>query len=174
MPDLTELGQLLHEEHFRILVTICGLENRICCARSEEPLDPRRAEDRKQLEEVVVALDDVLIHHAFEEREIFPLICAQGRVELARLLTHEHGMIEPMAARLQILARTILELGISNERWGEFCAAGSALIVELLQHLQKEEAHIVQCLDCFLDRETDHRIAVDHLAQRAHARQAYA
>ena len=29
MSGLTELGQLLHEEHFRILVSICGLENRI-------------------------------------------------------------------------------------------------------------------------------------------------
>ena len=37
MYTLTELGEVLHEEHFRILVPICGLENRITGRRASEP-----------------------------------------------------------------------------------------------------------------------------------------
>ena len=47
MSALTELGQVLHEEHFRILVSICGLEpgSRPHAA----PSDPDQTEDRRQL-----------------------------------------------------------------------------------------------------------------------------
>jgi hypothetical protein len=34
MSKLTELGEVLDEEHFRILVPICGLENRITGRRA--------------------------------------------------------------------------------------------------------------------------------------------
>ena len=66
MSELTELGQILHEEHFRILVSICGLESRVD-GPAAYPLDPSRAEDRQQLRDLMVALDGVLGHHAFEE-----------------------------------------------------------------------------------------------------------
>ena len=41
MPFLTELGEVLHEEHFRILLLICGLENRVIGAEGRRPMDPR-------------------------------------------------------------------------------------------------------------------------------------
>lgn len=170
MPDLTELGQLLHEEHFRILVAVCGLENRVSSAYARLPLDPARAEDRKQLEDLVAALSDVIGHHAFEETVIFPLIRKRGGDELASLLTIEHGAIEPMALRLRAIAEDVLRHGAGLERWTEFRQAASMLIAEVMQHLQTEEMNIVQHLDDFLDPETDHQLAVDHLAERMHSR----
>ena len=171
MSDLTELGQLLHEEHFHILVAICGLENRVGSDYARQPLDAAKAEDRRQLEDLLAALDNVIGHHAFEEMVIFPLIREQGKRELANLLAIEHMAIEPMAMRLRDVADAMLLSGECSERWSEFCSAASALIAEVLQHLQKEELNIVQHLDEFLDPQTDHQLAVDHLADRACGRQ---
>ena len=166
MTDLTELGQLLHEEHFRILVSVCGLENRIRHEEANRPLNPAVPEDRQLLEELMADLDNVLHHHVFEETVIFPLIEARGDATLAALLTEEHGVIEPMADRLRAVAAKILHGDVSYAQWPEFCAAAEALIAEVLRHLQTEETEIVQRLATMLDPETDHQLAVEMAAER--------
>ena len=172
MSGLTELGQLLHEEHFRILVSICGLENRINGLAATDPLDPGRADDKQQLEDLVSALDDVLGHHAFEETVIFPIIRGKGGGELTTTLAREHGAIEPMAARLRAIAAQILEG--AEGIWVDFREAAAQLIAEVMRHLQKEEINIVQRMECFLDGETDHRLAVQLVAERGHGKLAAA
>ena len=166
MSELTELGQILHEEHFRILVSICGLENRVDGPAAADPLDPSRAEDKQQLQDLVCALDDVLGHHAFEESVIFPLIRRGGEGELAGVLAREHGAIEPMAARLRAITADILENGTDEDDWATFREAARELIDEVMCHLEKEELNIVQRMDLFLDRETDHRLAIEHAAEQ--------
>jgi hemerythrin-like domain-containing protein len=159
MSALTELGQVLHEEHFRILVSICGLENRVVGARAAHPLDPDQTEDRQQLEDLIYALDDLLGHHAFEELVLFPLIRGSGESQMTRILAHEHCAIEPMAARLRRIAVGILHHGIYGQ-WTAFREAATQLAGELMHHLQKEELNIVQQMDRLLDSETDHRLAI--------------
>ena len=172
MSGLTELGQLLHEEHFRILVSICGLENRINGLAATDPLDPGRADDKQQLEDLVSALDNVLGHHAFEENVIFPIIRSKGGGELTSTLAREHGAIEPMAARLRAIAAQILEG--AEGKWEDFREAAAQLIAEVMRHLQKEEINIVQRMECFLDGETDHRLAIQLVAERGHGKLAAA
>lgn len=172
MSGLTELGQLLHEEHFRILVSICGLENRINGLAAIDPLDPGRADDKQQLEDLVSALDDVLGHHAFEETVIFPIVRSKGGGELTSTLAREHGAIEPMAARLRAIAAQILEG--AEGKWEDFREAAAQLIAEVMRHLQKEEINIVQRMECFLDGETDHRLAIQLVAERGHGKLASA
>lgn len=172
MSGLTELGQLLHEEHFRILVSICGLENRINGLAASDPLDPGRADDKQQLEDLVSALDDVLGHHAFEETVIFPIVRSKGGGELTSTLAREHGAIEPMAARLRAIAAQILEG--AEGKWEDFREAAAQLIAEVMRHLQKEEINIVQRMECFLDGETDHRLAIQLVAERGHGKLASA
>ena len=170
MSGLTELGQLLHEEHFRILVSICGLENRINGLAASDPLDPGRADDKQQLEDLVSALDNVLGHHAFEENVIFPIIRSKGGGELTSTLAREHGAIEPMAARLRAIAAQILEG--AEGKWEDFREAAAQLIAEVMRHLQKEEINIVQRMECFLDGETDHRLAIQLVTERGHGKLA--
>lgn len=159
MAGLTELGKVLHEEHFRILVSICGLENRVIGSQATHPLDPDRTEDRQQLEELICQLDDLLGHHAFEELVLFPLIRGSGDSQMTRILAHEHCAIEPMAARLRRIAVRILDHG-SEGHWTAFRDAATQLACELMHHLQKEELNIVQQMDRLLDSETDHRLAI--------------
>jgi hemerythrin-like domain-containing protein len=159
MYTLTELGEVLHEEHFRILVPICGLENRITGRRASEPLDPRNEDDRNLLEDLVPALEHVIQHNVFEETVLFPLLCDHGEVELAELLVQEHVAIGPLARRLSGLASELMAQGTSSARWAEFREVAQELVSEMLLHLQKEELSVVQRLDAFLDAETDHRLA---------------
>jgi hypothetical protein len=51
---------------------------------AQHPIDPRKAEEREQLQELVVSLEQVIDHNAFEEAVLFPLICARGGGYLAR------------------------------------------------------------------------------------------
>jgi hypothetical protein len=50
MAFLTELGEVLHEEHFRILSLICGLENRVIGAEGRRPIDPRDEDEKEHLQ----------------------------------------------------------------------------------------------------------------------------
>jgi hemerythrin-like domain-containing protein len=164
------IGGVLHEEHFRILALICGLENRVIGTDAQHPIDPRNSEEREQLQELVVSLEQVIDHNAFEEAVLFPLICARGGGDLTSLLTQEHVTIGPLAKRLHRIAATILEHGMDGDRWAEFRSAASDLVVEMMAHLQKEELTVVQRLRAFLDSDTDHRLALRHLADRPPAR----
>ena len=167
MYTLTELGEVLHEEHFRILVPICGLENRITGRRASEPLDPRNEDDRKLLEGLVFSLEQVIQHNVFEESVLFPLLCDHGETELAELLVQEHVTIGPLARRLSGLAAELLAHGTSAARSTAFRGVAQDLVSEMLPHLQKEELSVVQRLDAILDTETDHRLAHELAAARA-------
>ena len=169
-PLLTELGEVLHEEHFRILSLICGLENRVIGADGRRPIDPRNAEEREHLQELIVSLDQVIDHNAFEEAVLFPPIGARGGGDLASLLTQEHVTIGPLAKRLRAIAAEILQHGISAARWTEFRLAATDLVSEMMPHLQKEELTVVQRLASFLDADVDHRLALRHRAERPPAR----
>ncbi|NWG24320.1 MAG: hemerythrin domain-containing protein [Pseudorhodoplanes sp.] len=163
---LTELGQVLHEEHFRILSLICGLENRVAGGEGGRPIDPANAEERANLQALTVALDQIIDHNRFEESILFPLIYAGGGGDLTALLTHEHDTIGPLARHVRSLATAILDHGVDGERWDAFQSAAKDLVSEMMSHLQKEEMAVVQRLRLFLDTETDHRLAERHLAER--------
>lgn len=163
---LTELGQVLHEEHFRILSLICGLEYRVGGTEGRRPIDPRDVDEKEHLQELIVALDQIIDHNRFEEAVLFPLLCAHGGGELTSLLTQEHDSIGPMAIRVREIAGRILAHGIDAERWAEFQDAAGELACEMMAHLQKEEMAVVQQLRSFLDADTDHRLAVKHRLER--------
>ena len=78
------MGEVLHEEHFRILSLICGLENRVIGAEGGRPIDPRDEDEKEHLQELIVSLDQIIDHNAFEEAVLFPLICARGGAEDSR------------------------------------------------------------------------------------------
>jgi hemerythrin-like domain-containing protein len=172
MSGLTELGQVLHEEHFRILVFLCGLENRVTGRAALQPLDSGNPEDRAELEQLIACLDQIIGHNAFEEAVFFPLIWDGGEGELASLLTEEHASIAPLTLRFREEAVALLEYGSGFGRWGVFCRGARKLVARMMQHLQKEELTFVQRLAFFVDADLDHRLAVKHGAERQRYRYA--
>lgn len=170
MAGLSELGQLLHEEHFRILVGACELENRIRGASADRPLNASDAEDRHLLSNLLDGLDRIIVHHAFEEAVVFPLIRGSGDGELTTLLTREHGAIEPKARLLGLLGRQLLGRVASADEWVRFRHAAADLVAEVMLHLEKEELTIVQRLPSLIDASTDHELAVRHGSEALSAR----
>jgi|GEM_PF-3146546 hemerythrin-like domain-containing protein len=167
MSQLSELGKVLHEEHFRIVMLLCDLEHRVTGTSASEPLDPRREADRRELGDLVFCLDQIIDHNAFEEAELFPLLCANDDGDLAALLTEEHRAIGPLATRLRAVASAILEHGTDNRRWQDFKDVAAEMVPAMMFHLQKEEMTVVQRLDRILDSRVDGTLARKHSAERA-------
>jgi len=166
MSDLTELGAVMHEEHFRTLVLICGLENRVTGGFADRPIDPRDVEDRSLLDNLVVGLEEIIGHNAFEETVLFPLLKNVGDADLAELLTQEHFAMGPLSKRLRALAAEILEQGTSADRWTAFCDAAMDFSAHLMLHLQKEEMTVVQQLGTLLEPDVDHALALRRKMER--------
>lgn len=166
MSGLSELGKLLHEEHFRIIMLLCDLEHRITGEAARRPFDLDCEDDREWLRDLLFCLDQIVDHNAFEEAELFPIICAHGEGELAALLIDEHDAIGPCARHLHAITAEIIESGINPQRWHDFKTVASELVSEMMFHLQKEEMTVVQRLGVFLDTRADHQLAMKHLAQR--------
>lgn len=169
MARSSKLGQLLHEEHFHIVMLFCDLENRVGGTAGKKPLDPANDDDRGQLADLISALDGVVRHNAFEEKELFPLLCTSGAADLAEMLVDEHMVMVPLVQRLRRLAGELLEGGVDAGKWRQFCQAASEFTAQILAHLQKEELGVVQVIDSLLDhREADalaHRYL--HAGERA-------
>jgi hemerythrin-like domain-containing protein len=123
-------------------------------------------EDRSLLDNLVVGLEEIIGHNAFEESVLFPLLKNVGADDLAELLTQEHFAMGPLAKRLRTLAIEILEHGSSADRWTAFCDAAMDFSAHLMVHLQKEEATIVQQLGTLLDPDADHALALRRKMER--------
>jgi hemerythrin-like domain-containing protein len=158
MAQLSKLGQVLHEEHFHIVMLFCDLENRVTGAAAQQPLDPAQPDDRQQLERLIVELDGVVRHNAFEEKELFPLLCRGGAADLVEMLEDEHLVMVPLVQRLRGYVVDILDGGVDAPKWRCFCAAAQEFTQQILLHLQKEELSIVQVLDTLLDRNEELRL----------------
>lgn len=156
--ELSELGRVLHEQHFRILVSICGLENRVTGPEAARPFDVADPEERQLLQRLVAELDEIIDHNAFEEVILFPLL-DDDENELAIHLTHEHVVIGPKTIDLRTLAAGFLAMGCDPDEWENFRKDALELVALMMTHLQKEEVTIVQRLGCILDPETDLRLA---------------
>lgn len=166
MTELSELGQVLHEDHFHIVMLFCDLENRVTGPGAGDPLDPADAEDRLLLNQLITGLDRVVGHNAFEEDRLFPLLSQGATAEVTGLLAEEHHLIGPLALHLKALAADLLDSGLDEKRWQVFREVATRFTSAILFHLQKEELAIVQALGTLLDHERDHTLALQYLASR--------
>lgn len=166
MSNLSKLGLLLHEEHFRILALICGIEQRVSGEQSKTPLDPERQEDRAQLVELSDSLDELVRHNAFEEEVLFPLASNGGEGDLAGLLSEEHGTIGPLTIRLRRLIWELIHNGAAADRWDRLCHTAREFVARMMDHLRNEELSLVQRLPMFIDADTDRGLAKRFCAER--------
>lgn len=171
MAFLSELGEVIHEEHFRMLVMVCELENRVKGSDTVKPIDAREPEDRALLLKVIDGLDELIGHNAFEETVLFPAIAEAANGTLSGLMAEEHFVVEPLARRLRALAVDLLNQGTTFARWAAFRETAIELAANLILHLETEEVTVVQRLRLLLDPERDHELALRYLRERfrAHA-----
>lgn len=172
MSRLSELGPVIHEEHFRMLVLMCGIENRVAGDEGERPMDPNDEQDRALLEEVITGLTAMVGHNAYEEAVLFPLLCDAGD-DLSDLLCEEHQVIEPLARRVRTLATETLEQGVRGSSGEAFQAAALSLAGNLIPHIQKEEMAVVQRLGALLAPDVDRELALSYERECERLAKAY-
>jgi len=161
MMGLTQLGQMLHEEHQRTLSLLNNLESRILGPAANVPMSPDSDDDRRQLKTVIDVVDqDVDRHFGFEEEVLFPLLAEHGATDMTEMLMQEHELIRPLAARIKELALQALDGGLDDAAWGDFKTLGMELIEREMFHIQKEEMGLVQGLSYFLDPDTDRELSL--------------
>lgn len=161
MPELTELGGALHEEHFRIVVWVSELKNRVM-ARAANPWIAQHEDDEEEIRSLIAALGDFSHHHAFEEEALFPQLrhCESGTT--ASYLAEEHSTIEPIVERVRVIAGESLRCRGDLGLWTRFRRAVDDLYTEVIDHMAREEELIVQRLRDLLDTETDRELALQH------------
>lgn len=166
MSGLTELGRILHDEHFRILIWVCGLKNRLTTERNSRPFHPGERRERHALRELIHAVDDVFAHHAFEEEFLFPLIRDRNDVESAACLAEEHAFIEPIAHSLKETATALLNGSTAAATDYHFRHLARELFTAMMGHLVLEEMVVVQRLGALLDPQDDRDLALRHAERR--------
>lgn len=147
-----------------MLMWIGGLKSR--AVADALPLDPQNDRARRDLRRLIGALDDLFLHHAFEEDILFPHLRCGGGDQAAVHIAGEHARIEPVAAGLRGIAIDVLRHGVDGYRWLAFCKGVNELFAEMMNHLLAEEVAVVQRLHALLDPDTDRRLARQHLARR--------
>lgn len=142
-----------------------GLEEQLNEGKTEPPIDPNRPADRDQLEELLGLLDDMLRHHAFEERVLFPIVRKRGDADMVALFTDEHAAMGPFAKRLRRITEEVMEFGISGEGLEAFRRALTDFSEYVMLHIQKKELALIQKLDTLIDSDTDQALATKYASQ---------
>jgi iron-sulfur cluster repair protein YtfE (RIC family) len=166
MSGLTELGDVLHEEHFRIVVWMSELKNRVTGEAGKLPLAPDSEEGKGALCRLIEALDHVFLHHAFEEDVLFPQMCDRGESEAAGYFANDHAAIDPVAKELQATTMELLTHGADGVRWRKFRHVVNELFSEMMNHLVMEEMVVLQRLHTLIDPETNRYLARQHWSRQ--------
>jgi len=157
----------LHEDHVATLALLERLERLLGCHDPSHPPGAAEADTGRLLQEMTRALQgEVVVHFAFEEDSVFPLLAAAGEGEMGETLAAEHRVILALARRLLEVAGPALAGGFTADAWSEFHAAGAAFVEHLDAHVRKEEGGLLPALDEILDEESDGRLAIDFAERR--------
>jgi hemerythrin-like domain-containing protein len=153
-------AQLLHEDHQATIEVIEALDQMIARARKNAP-DLGDAKVRAALTAATNAIEEeISIHFAFEEDELFTRLEDMGDVEIGAHLRDEHAAILPLGKEVSQRAKRALDTGFSSTEWVEFRTVTGELIERMFAHIQKEEMALLPMLDELLDSKTDMELAM--------------
>ncbi len=148
-------AQLLHEDHQATVVVIESLDQLLAKSRKKVP-DTSDPSVLKILQAAGNAIEEeVSVHFAFEENELFPRLEEMGDVAIGVHLREEHRALLPLGKSVAEMARAALENGFTDETWTKFRTVAAELIERMFAHIQKEEMALLPTLDDLLDAETD-------------------
>lgn len=148
-------AHLLHEDHQATIVVIESLDQLLAKARKKAP-DTTDPSVLKTLKAAGSAIEEeVSVHFAFEENELFTRLEDMGDVAIGAHLREEHRALLPLGKSVAELARDAIENGFTDDAWTKFRAVAAELIERMFAHIQKEEMALLPALEDLLDAETD-------------------
>jgi len=155
-------AQLLHEDHRATIEVIEALDQMIARASKNVP-DLADPTTRAALSAAAHTIEEeVSVHFAFEEDELFTRLEEMGDVEIGAHLRDEHAAILPLGKEVAQRAARALKDGFSPTEWGDFRTITGELIERMFAHIQKEEMALLPMLEELLDSETDMKLATSY------------
>jgi hemerythrin-like domain-containing protein len=151
-------GQILHEDHHRVLDLLNRLDA-LFARHGEDALPVLTAEDRDSIAVLAAELDGPLERHFAAEEALFPALAAAGGHEWTADLLDDHEHIRPVARRLGRFCALALREGFDWESWPVFRSFGEELVRALFLHIQKEETTLVPATDTLLSADDDRAFA---------------
>ena len=160
------VNRILHDEHMAVIALLERFGHLLATYRAAPPpaTDRAAAALLRELNEAIE--NEIAVHFAFEEQELFPLLVDMGEEALAAALKQEHAEILPMGRRVAALAHGGLDGSSGAEAWTALHRFGGVLVDMLTDHAEKEEMGLLPALEEALDDETDGRLARAYAAAR--------
>ncbi|WP_448205837.1 hemerythrin domain-containing protein [Azospirillum sp. sgz302134] len=161
-------GQLLHEDHHRVIDLLNALDACLDAwleGRTDDGAVPvASAADRALLAALAKEFgEDLERHFALEEDALFPAIAAAGAYELTTDLAADHEALRPVARRFARLCTLVLrndaDGGFDEESWPLFQHFSRQLSEGLVLHIQKEETTLLAAIDAVLPPDQDMALA---------------
>ena len=157
MDFANRVNQTLHDEHAAVIALAQRLEG-LVAGHPHSPPAPGDPALAQLLKDVAAAEGEIARHFAFEERQLFPYLDAQGDGAIGAHLTAEHAVLLPLWARLAARARQMSAHGVDEENWNQFRNLAAELSGPMLAHAHKEDMALLPLLEESMDGETEVRL----------------
>ncbi len=157
-----EINKRLSREHENIIALLKRVRNFLHSYSLDQQPDWTAPESAKLLSDLKCGLEtETTNHFAIEERELFPLMESEGYGDLVEILLEDHKVIVDLVAQIKpVIVRALSGTGpLTQAEWRTFLTQGNALVTELTNHAEKEEAGFVPTLEEILDEMQDKKIS---------------
>ncbi len=143
----SQIAQLLHEEHVRMMGLMKRLEGFARGRWGNEYPDIADENIATLLSDLDTELASASEHHfEFEEEKIFPALVAVGDVTVPYLLRQEHDLLRNLSEYMLPLVETARRQGFNTDNWEEFRDLALELAEKHITHIQREEAAMLPAL----------------------------
>ncbi len=147
------VARQLHDDHMAVRAVLERLSSALTGTRPDTVPD-FSLELRSALGEIATVIEsEIREHFRLEEEDVFPRLAEAGEGAIGTLLEEEHVTLLELCDDVVELVGRSRESELSGDEWGKLWRAATALIENLLSHIDKEEAGLVPQVEDLLDAE---------------------
>jgi len=162
MEFVLNITRRLHEEHAATLTLWSRLEQLLTARGAAWPPAADDAASRCLRECASALVQEVSVHFAFEEAQLFPRLEDSGEGDIAQLLAEEHGVIREAADQFAALQARAARGELDDTGWRRLKALALELVERLVSHVQKEEMSLLPALEDLISEDEDRALITEY------------
>ena len=157
----SQIAQVLHDEHMRIIDLMNRLESFTTGRQAKSAPAADDAAAAALLADLNAELQDTAGHHfAFEEDNIFPALTAIGDVAIPHMLRQEHDLLRNLSEVMLPMVQKARDGGFMADDWEAFRELALELVERQITHIQKEEMGLLPALSGVFEEQEDGELAL--------------
>jgi len=146
------VAQRLHDDHMAVRAVLERLNSALRSTRPSSLPDFSNLELRSALGEIATVIEtEIREHFRLEDDDVFPRLADAGEGAIGTLLAEEHITILALCDQVVDLVARSRKGDLAVEDWAKLWRAATALIEDLLSHIDKEETGLVPQIEDLLD-----------------------